>query len=153
MRISGRHDYRGMKVEKEERRQRGILPNSSDLTASEPDLTEPLVLTSLLEPNIAKIGGTEPQPNLTGPWQHYLRRIPNRREFRSKNPGQKYWMFAMMTKSSELFTRPVYPSFRPFERRRSGKLDSRPWEFEEILELLHEIHREGLDLALNAWEE
>ena len=29
MYTSGGHDYRGMKVEKEEGRQRGILPNSS----------------------------------------------------------------------------------------------------------------------------
>ena len=29
MYTSGRHDYRGMKVEKEEGRQRGILPNLS----------------------------------------------------------------------------------------------------------------------------
>ena len=62
-------------IEKRERKQRGILPNSSGLTVSEPELAEPVALTSsrfgLLDPNIAKTGGTEPEQNLTGPWQHY----------------------------------------------------------------------------------
>ena len=35
MYTSGRHDYRGVKVEKEEGRQRGILPNLSGPTSSQ----------------------------------------------------------------------------------------------------------------------
>ena len=49
MYTSGRHDYRGMKVEKEEGKRRGTLPNSSGhngLMVLELELTKPLTLTS-----------------------------------------------------------------------------------------------------------
>ena len=77
MYTSGRHDRRGMKVEKEEGRQRGILPNSSghnrfngfgtgtDRTTCFNQVAGLVIGTEYCQ-NRRNRTGTEPN----GPWQH-----------------------------------------------------------------------------------
>ena len=68
MNTSGGHDYRGMKVEKEEGRQRGMLPNFLVITGlMVSKLTEPLALTSSQFHYWNQI-----LPKLAEPWQHSL---------------------------------------------------------------------------------
>ena len=79
MYTSGRHDYRGVRVEKKEGRQKGILPN---LSGSNPfngfgtgtDWTTCFnqYPVWLLELNITRTSRTKQELNWTGLWQHYL---------------------------------------------------------------------------------